>query len=369
VAVFWGCSAAMATLSRILVFAAAATAADAQFGGGGYTPPPPLCQAFKCPKGEKAVGKRDTKVVSYGCKDSGMNVFNMASFDPNNPMAGMQGGKNLNKCCVERDICKQTCGMTSKECHENFQKCQAKICKGDQNCQLQAMISDMSNDPFDEQSDRDYLDKDKKYDPQETKCRGYINAQAAVCDCVPKDDVKTANEAKLKLFYEKHNPEKLTLDGDIKDVDDVWKKWKGKEPSMFVALATKYKDKVVQMKEKPKPPPYTPPPRDSDEDLPSEFNADVPRQESAAAAGENDADAAVDEADAVFKAKLAELEAKKEKAKSDEDFDLAAETKVEISTHKAEEVKRLQALKAEAIGQEEYGQAKSLKQRIAKLEL
>lgn len=32
--------------------------------------------------------------------------------------------------------------------------------------------------------------------------------------------------------------------GEIKDVEEVWKKWKGKEASMFLALATKYKDKA-----------------------------------------------------------------------------------------------------------------------------
>jgi len=30
--------------------------------------------------------------------------------------------------------------------------------------------------------------------------------------------------------------------GEIKDVEEVWKKWKGKEASMFLALASKYKD-------------------------------------------------------------------------------------------------------------------------------
>lgn len=87
--------------------------------------------------------------MSYGCKEAGLNVLSMKDFDPSNPYAGMnQMGKNLNKCCIERDICKQTCGMTAKECHEAYQKCQQKICKGDQNCQLQAMVADFTGDPY-----------------------------------------------------------------------------------------------------------------------------------------------------------------------------------------------------------------------------
>jgi len=204
--------------------------AGAQFGGGGfggYSPPAPICKAFSCKAGEKAVGKPDSTIVSYGCKDSGMNILSMGKdFDPNNPYASMnQPGKNLNKCCIERDICKQTCGMSSKECHDTFQKCQTKVCKGDQNCQLQAMISDIGSDPYDNKDDEPY-DKDKKYDPEETKCRGYSKAQEAVCQCAPKDEVKAANEKKLKAFYAKFNPEKLDDSGEIKDVEEVWKKLK-----------------------------------------------------------------------------------------------------------------------------------------------
>lgn len=48
---------------------------------------------------------------------------------------------------------------------------------------------------------------------KESKCRGYNKAQEAVCQCVPKAEVKTANEKKLKSFYKKFNPEKLDNEG------------------------------------------------------------------------------------------------------------------------------------------------------------
>merc|ERR1711920_586861 len=84
--------------------------------------------------------------------------------------------------------------------------------------------------------------------------------QNASCKCVAADEWQEAVDSNLKSFYKAYNPEKLDGKGNIKDLDDVWKKWKGKEPQMFRALATKYKKKSVTMKTKPKPPPYKPPP-------------------------------------------------------------------------------------------------------------
>lgn len=229
------------------------------FGGGDYTPPAPVCKPFKCPKGTKAAGNGDHKLWSYGCKDSGLNVLSMA--DLGNPMGGMNKGKNVDKCCVERDICKQTCGTTSTECHNNFQACTKKTCKGDQNCNLAAMMSDIRSDPEDVEEPK-AIPEEYNYekDKQKRDCRGYENAQKSACVCVPDEDWQLTTDGNLKAFYRKHNPEKLDDQGEIKDIDDVWKKWKGKEPQMFQALATKYKAKAVTIKEKPKPPPYKPPP-------------------------------------------------------------------------------------------------------------
>merc|ERR1711964_203489 len=125
-------------------------------------------------------------------------------------------------------------------------------------------------------------------------------------------------EEKLKGFYGKYNPEKLDKSGDIKDVAGVWKKWKGKEPDMFLALATKYKQKAVEVRIKPKPPPpppYKPPsadgePEDTSEETSYEPPSPQPREEAANA----------DSADEGFDAKLSDLEAKKLKAAEDEEY-------------------------------------------------
>lgn len=339
----------MAALAALRTFLGVVVA-NGQFGG--YTPPAPNCPSFKCPANQRAVGRLDHQIWSYGCKEAGMNILSANSFDPNNPFAGMQQ-KNVDKCCVERDICKQTCGMTSKACHDNFQKCSHKICKGDQNCMLQAHMSEIMSEPYD---DPDYTaDSDKKYDPQERTCRGYVRGQNDACQCVPSDEFESGTESKLKAFYKKFNPEKLHADGEIKDVGDVWKKWKGKEHDMFLALATKYKAKAVEIREKPKPPPYTPP--TPKEETAKESHSDEPNG------------AAEDPEDAAFDNKKKELQSQKTKAVEEEDFDAADKAKDSMAELTVAEVARLKAKKAEALKVEDYMEAKRIKLRLQKIEL
>eukprot|EP00435_Cladocopium_sp_Y103_P028562 s1033_g7.t1 len=194
-------------------------------------------------------------------------------------------------------------------------------------------------------------------DGWESKCRGYNKAQEAVCQCVPKAEVQDANERKLKSFYKKFNPEKLDTKGEIKDVEEVWKKWKGKEASMFLALASKYKDKAVKLKEKPKPAPFEPSSKSStsDDDRPFE-SPESPEVE-------------VDSESQAFEEQLRELLKKKEAAKAEEDFDQAEELKAKVQELKEQEISRLKNQKDAMLKEEKYLEAKALKARIAKLEL
>lgn len=345
-------------------------------GGGGYDMPAPNCPAFSCPKGQKATPKVDYQVWSYGCQDTGMNMFNAGSLDPNNPLGGMGKPKSINKCCVEKDVCKQTCGMTSKACHDMFSKCTKKICKGDQNCEFQAVMADIMGEPVD---DTPAVDAAPKYDPEERKCRAYIKGQNESCSCVVKDEFKPTVETKLKAFYTKFNPEKLDKKGEIKDVKDVWKKWSGKEADMFLALTTKYREKAVQMKDKPKPPPYTPPPAsDAGKGFESSagagFGSDTPAEEEQepddvpeppAPEQAQPADLGVEE----FKTKRAELEKNKRVAADAEDYDAADAAKEEIQALVTGEIDRLTQRKKDAIAEEDYLAAKAYKQRAEKLEL
>lgn len=327
-----------------------------QFGGAGYEPPAPTCKPFTCPSGQKAVGNPEHQLWTYGCKDSGMNMFNVAgNFDPNDPLGSLRQGKNVDKCCVERDICKQTCGMTAKACHDAFQKCSKKICGGDQNCQLQAMMSEIMSEPYEEEEGAP-----KKFDPDAAKCRGYDKGQQQSCQCVPEDDFKSATEKNLVKFYGKFNPEKLDDMGEIKDVDEVWKKWTKKESELFMALATKYKDKAVERREKPKRPPRNPDGAAAPKEIPTKKEADEPA-EPAKPAEEGDPE------EAAFKAKRVELETKKREAKDAEDYDAAGEAKQALKELVEGEKERLNKKKTAAISDEDYVEAKRIKAKLAKL--
>lgn len=340
---------------RVLV-ASSPCLAVGQFGGGGYTPPPPKCKPFTCGEGEWAVGKPDVQIWSYGCKDSGVNFMDMSSFDMNDPLGGMNKQKSpVDKCCIERDICKQTCGMSAKQCHDGFQKCSAKVCKGNKNCEMQAMFADIVSDPVSAEEEKDPL--------ADRKCIAYEKAQKENCQCVPKTERRSANERKLKAFYQKFNPEKLESDGTIKDAEGVWKKWAGKEPEMFMALATKYKDKAVEIREKPKPPPYTPPKKAAEADDAASESSDGDAAEPETPSSSS----GLTEEDQEFEDSVKKLQTKKAAAVEEEDYDAADKAKEEILALKEAEAKRLGTKKAAAIDQEDYAEAKRLKQRLARM--
>merc|ERR1719188_2439519 len=128
-------------------------------------------------------------------------------------------------------------------------------------------MADIVSEPYDDPLE-DKTDPKKKFDPEAQKCKAYNRGQSEACTCVAKDGYKSAIETKLKSFYGKFNPEKLGKDGEIKDVEEVWKKWKGKEPDMFMALASKYKTKAVDIRANPKAktPPFKPRPVDEEAD-------------------------------------------------------------------------------------------------------
>jgi hypothetical protein len=230
-------------------------------------------------------------------------------------------------------------------------------------------MSDIMAEPYDENA----AEKDKKYDPEAQKCKGYNRGQNESCMCVPKAEFKGLTEKKLKSFYGKFNPEKLDSKGDIKDVDDVWKKWKGKEADMFMALNTKYKAKAVEIRVKPTPPPYKPRDKDATSSGDSEEPAEAAAAEGApegAAEGSSEevpAKGGLDEEDRAYEAAQSALEAKKQQAKEEEEFDLAEQARDEAKELTQKEVERLKAKKAKAIEEEDFIEAKRIKQRLTEL--
>jgi len=329
---------------------------------GDYKPPAPRCAPFTCPAGEKPMRKKGYKTWSYGCPDSGANVFNMASLDTNNPLAGMKNQKSFDKCCLEHDACLQTCGMTSVACHEVYEKCAAKVCRGDKNCGFQGQLAQMMNSPYSADYSKMGKDDEKKSDPL---CTSYDRLQAESCECVAEDAWQDALEKRLKTFYKKFNKEKLGTDGEIKDLKQVKAKWGGKESEMFLELTKKYKDKAIEKRVKPKPPPYTPPEKDAATD--TDTNQDDGGSKDAAVEADSE-EASFDTTSSSFQTSLKALQAKKAKAVKDEDYDAADTLVEEIKDLKKEELTRLRAEKKQAVEDEDFLKAKSIKQAIDALD-
>jgi len=209
--------------------------------------PPEKCPAFECKAGQRPVGKYGI-ITARGCPDGGgISMFNAGSFDPNDPMGSMKKQNSqsdkVHKCCVERDICRSTCGMDAEKCHADFQKCSNKVCKGDKNCKMMSSLSDILGSAN--------LGAEKLED-ESPGCSSFRMAQQNACKCVKEDEWQPAVDKHVTKFFKKYNKEKLNSEGTLKDPDSVWDKWRGKEPDMFYALYSKYKDKAVTVPPKPK---------------------------------------------------------------------------------------------------------------------
>merc|ERR1712037_449850 len=167
-----------------------------------------------------------------------------------------------------------------------------------------------------------------KYDPDTSKCYDYKKGQDDACTCVAKDEFKSATEDKLKSFYKKYNSEKLDASGEIKDLDEVWSKWKGKEPELIMALTTKYKAKAVDIRQKPKPPPCEPPPKNENDDMYEPHPQKEVEEEGDKAAPPPTV--GLDAEDEAFETKLKGLLDKKKQAAADEDYDIADKAKEQV---------------------------------------
>eukprot|EP00746_Dinoflagellata_sp_MGD_P106298 gnl/MRDRNA2_/MRDRNA2_44381_c0_seq1.p1 gnl/MRDRNA2_/MRDRNA2_44381_c0~~gnl/MRDRNA2_/MRDRNA2_44381_c0_seq1.p1 ORF type:complete len:290 (-),score=47.47 gnl/MRDRNA2_/MRDRNA2_44381_c0_seq1:25-894(-) len=207
-------------------------------------PSAPDCPLFQCPSGQRAFGKQNHQIWSYGCRQSGMSLLSKQASAMSSHIKPLirQSLDEVNSCCINQSICKQTCGMTSKRCHDAFVSCYTKACGGgrDYNCLLQAMLNSAMAEK----------DPDKPWD-QTQQCKAYDQGQQDACTCVATEDYEKATDEKLQDFYKRFNPSQLDSDGNLIGYDDFWTKWRGKEAEMFNALVTKYQDQAVEVRSKP----------------------------------------------------------------------------------------------------------------------
>jgi len=232
------------------------------------------CPKFTCPAGKKSVqrsaAKRDARVFAYIPEASAFNMF--SAFDASD-LEGLTNGGGLpkkknnsdkvGKCAEARDICFQTCGMTKGDCESEYEKCTNKKCKGDKNCKMQANFALAMTDIG--VTKKEDLDKKPHLkDVADGKCHEYVDMQHKTCECVDKADHPKAFAGTLWDFYKKYAPKKLEETDAKAGLPEDHEEWlkstvysktfkKGDEPKIYNALLSKYKDKAVARKQRPKP--------------------------------------------------------------------------------------------------------------------
>ncbi|CAK0827365.1 unnamed protein product [Prorocentrum cordatum] len=164
----------------------------------------PECRrsSFRCGSGEKLVPKEGFVPMSYGCLEM----------------------PQLDKCCVERDVCMRTCGMPAKTCFKSYVACSKGVCGKDDTCRQNAKTLGKSTGGKD----------DKEL------CKTYAQGQQMACDCASQYVWKSQLNSRLVDFYRKHQPDRLDAKGGLLNADRVWEKWAGNESAMFLALTMKY---------------------------------------------------------------------------------------------------------------------------------
>merc|ERR1711879_636232 len=102
---------------------------------------------------------------------------------------------------------------------------------------------------------------------------------------------------------------------------------------------------AVEIRQKPKPPPYTPPESKADDSAAEEEVTSAPEPDASSSSSAPEGSEPEDPAGELFVDKKNELEAKKKQATADEDYDLAQEIKDEIVSLSRKEKERLESLK------------------------
>lgn len=230
-------------------------------GGVGADDPDPLgglgglmggetnCPVFSCPAGEVAMQKpwegsgekKSHWPFVYGCDPQSFDMMMM--LDPSQLQNGMpkKGGnaEKLSKCCRNRDIAQQICGMTKADLEASWKSCTTKKCKGDKSCEMSAGFGIMMSGGL-----------------TGDKCQEYNDFQKANCMCVPEKEEEGSFLETVKNFYGVFAKEKLPESGEVNEEwlgTTVYSSFKKTEKiKIWKALLEKYSAKL-ELKTRPKP--------------------------------------------------------------------------------------------------------------------
>jgi len=195
------------------------------------------CQQRTCPVGKILMKNPDFQHSAKGCPKLANDLFA--------GLGGGGGGPMPMKDCIEHEICYQTCGKSSEECDNLWNDAQKRHCGGNnQMCRLGVMLAGNLRVP----------------EQNISECDVYEKGQLEGCMCVKEEEREAHMLKAVKAFYlqsPKLTKEKLDENKAIpkEQAEEIKKKWKDKEPELFLRLAMKYyrNNKVIKRIEKPDP--------------------------------------------------------------------------------------------------------------------
>lgn len=245
-----------------------------------------------------------------------------------------QAQSAVDSCCVEREICMRTCGMVWAKCNELFEKCATKTCGDDETCMAAAEAAEAML---------------MGGDSHMTVCKTYRDTQHEVCDCLPFKEAREGATARLTSFYAAFKPDKLDEHGNVRGVEEVWKKWQGREPELFFELTRKYRAEALEIRVRPE----------------EELTRWRREEELARRRAEEHGRADEEEATRL----RAEQEELARRQRAQEELEELARRQAEAETERRRaEVAQLRAEKEAAIAQEDFLLAKALKAKLSELD-
>lgn len=205
--------------------------------GGSSNISVPTCRAQKCddPK-QVLVQDFDHIVWSYGCD---INAMMPAGFKHK------EDQPHVNHCCIQRDVCHQTCGKTLKECHDEWKQCTVDACGDHQDCKMMADMFTMDM-PRDE-SMMNMFNSNKTHD--EMRCMNYEKHQKSACKCISKHEAELSME---EVYHRYEGPSNGIKALDFENLNKLPKEALEKVTRDFtekLLVAYNEKSKQVEMRE------------------------------------------------------------------------------------------------------------------------
>lgn len=210
--------------------------------GRSERPNMPDCKVFECKAGQRPIQKQESSFKAFAldfCINDG------TAYGADSPYAKRAHfTQPLAQCCLEKNVCFASCGISYNTCYKRFWKCAEQQCDmstADLPVQSESPVEKAACIAIATFNDANHVWVDRNnvsnnlWTSEDRTCKRFLRVQKLACDCVDVADSATAWKSRVEGFLSTHVPEKLNKKGEIKD-KKLWPKWKGRRPEMMLEL-------------------------------------------------------------------------------------------------------------------------------------